>query len=148
MTAKKKPAEQEDITISPAMLKWIVGVVGGLLAALVLWWQVWDRIDSRWRLETIQKAKDDQADAAIKGVEAKAAADLAKHKEADRRGDAWTLFVIQDFRAAAETKWAEDCTKEKRPADVCRELDRKATDSRQRATELRGAAMAASKEGP
>lgn len=154
----KKP-EPTGFSISPAMIKWLLGTLIALFTAIVLWWQVFDRVDAHWRLEAIQKAKDDKIDADIKGVAAKADTDLkgaitkiendfAKYKEADRRAGAWTLYIVQDFRAAAEAKWAQDCVDRKRPADICRELDAKASEARARANEQRAAAMDSSKEKP
>lgn len=152
MTARKKaPPDDDDpqeITLSPRMIKWTVGLVTGALGFFVLWSQVWDRIDARWRLETIQQANDAKVAAEISAVDKKAAEALSDHVKADNRSRAWTLFVIQDFRAAAETRWAEECLAKKLPADVCRELDRKATESRQRAAEARTKAMEASRETP
>jgi len=148
MTARKKTEPQEEITISPAMLKWAIGIVTGFLGLLVLWWQVWDRIDNRWRQESIQKAIDAKVSSDITAVDKKAADALGDHLKADARSRAWTLFAIQDFRASAETRWSEECPGKKLPPEVCRELDRKATESRARAAEMRTKAMEASKESP
>jgi hypothetical protein len=147
-TRKKAPPEEDEISITPKQLKWIIGLVAGFFGALVLWWQVWDRIDNRWRLESIQKANDAKVAAEINAVDKKAADALGDHLKADNRARSWTLFAIQDFRASAETRWAEECADRKRPPDVCRELDRRAATSRQQAQELRSKAMEASKEAP
>lgn len=153
MTARKKPAVEpvddgREFTVTPAMLKWGFGVMTALLGAFILWTQAWEKIDSRWRLESIQKANDAKVSAEISAIDKKAVDALSDHVKADNRSRTWTLFVIQDFRAAAETRWAEECVDKKRPADVCRELDRKATESRARAAEMRSKAMEASKETP
>lgn len=159
-TRKKKPVEEDDDpTISPRQLKWLLWVAGAVLGLLLVWWQVWDRVESHWRREEVQKAIDAKVAAEIVAAKEKAASDLAAvdkkatdalsdHLKADARSRAWTLFAIQDFRAAAETRWAEECIAKKLPADVCRDLDRKATASRQQAQEARTRAMEASKESP
>lgn len=150
MTARKQPSPPEPnyVQLSPALIKWVVGIVGGVFLAIIAWWQIWDRIDNHWRLETTQKARDDKSDVELKAMRDKAAADLIEHKKADLRSQSWTLSAIYDFRAAAETKWAEDCAKDKRPPDICRELERKAAATRERASQTKDAAMNASKEGP
>ncbi len=161
MAAKRAApkAAPASLVISRAFITWVVSIVGSLLLALIAWWQVWDRVEVHWRLEAIQKARDDKIDSDIKAVAAKAEADLkaaiaevksdvAKYKEADRRAGAWTSYMLQDFRAAAEAKWAQDCVLQKRPADMCRELETKATDARSRANEQRASAMDASKGQP
>ncbi len=160
MAAKRAAAQKPaGFVVSRSFVTWAVSIVGGILLALTAWWQVWDRIELHWRLEATQKAKDETIDAAIKSVAAKAESDLkaaiaevktdvAKYKEQDRRAGAWTSFQLQDFRAAAEAKWAQDCVMQKRPADMCRELETKATEARTRANEQRAAAMDASKGQP
>jgi hypothetical protein len=162
VAARKRPPPPDPLTgltISPAMIKWAVSIIGALLGAIVLWWQVWDRVEVHWRLEAIQKAKDDKVDADIKAAtmkaetELKAAvakleSDFGRYKESDARSGAWTLYVVQDFRAAAETRWAQECVDKKRPADVCHELAIKAEETRQRAKEQRAIAMDASKGKP
>lgn len=150
MTARKKPPpdDDEEPAITPRQLKWVIWFISGVLGAVILWWQVWDRIDNRWRLESIQKANDEKVASELKALDAKAADALSDHIKADNRSRAWTLFVIQDFRAAAETRWAEECVAKKLPAEVCRELERKASESRQRAAEARTKANEASREKP
>ncbi len=161
MPARKPPPQS--FTVSRAGLTWFVGIVGGLIVAYIgamqIWDSIWTRVDARWRLEAVQKAKDEKVDAQIKGVAEKADADLkaavaeiktdiSKYKEEDRRSGAWTSYMLQDFRAAAEAKWAQDCADRKRPADVCKELELKADEARKRANEQRALAMDASKGKP
>lgn len=130
------------------MIKWGVGLLASLLAGLVAWFTVWDRIDTHWRQETVQKAQDQKIEATVKAVADKAATDLESHKTAEARRSAWTLWFIQDFRAAAEMKWAEDCASAKKPADVCREYERRAAATAREADNLKAAAKDASKEKP
>lgn len=144
--AAKKPAPQTEITISPATLKWLCSILAGLAAGLLVWWQVWDRVDARWRREEVQVARDAKAEADLKALEAKAAAALATHSVSEQRARLWMLYVVQDFRASAETRWAEECVDKKRPADVCREAERKAAESRTRASEARTQAKDVSEE--
>jgi hypothetical protein len=150
---------REGVSISPAAIKWIAGTLAAIFAAVVAWWQIWDRVDNHWRLETIQKAQDDKlaadvkaarekAEADVKATEAKIKAELATHKERDASSSAWTLYVIQDFRAAVESKWASDCIRNKAPVDICREQDRKAQEASAQASNLKAQAQQASKEKP
>ncbi len=162
MAAPKRPPSA-GFTVSRSGLTWFVGILGGLIVAYIgamqIWDSIWVRVDARWRLESIQKANDAAVDASIKAVAAKADADLkaaiaevktdiSKYKEDDRRAGAWTSFMLQDFRAAAEAKWSQDCIDRKRPADICKELEIKADDARKRANEQRALAMDASKGKP
>ncbi len=146
--ATKKPEPQREFTISASAIKWTAGVGASLLAALVAWFTVWERIDTHWRQESVQKAQDQKIEAQVKAVGDKAATDLEIHKTAEARRSAWTLWFIQDFRAAAERKWAEDCIGAKKPSDVCREYQHRADATAREADSLKSVAKEASKEKP
>lgn len=145
---REPPTQHDGVSISPAAIKWIVGTLAALFAAIVAWWQIWDRVDNHWRLESIQKAQDDKAAAEIKAVREQTKAELLVHKDRDASSSAWTLYVIQDFRAAVESKWASDCLRNKAPLDICREQDRKAQEASTQASNLKAQAQQISKEKP
>jgi hypothetical protein len=148
MPARRQPPSSAGFTISPATVKWGLSGVAALFAALVGYWQVMDRIDNHWRLESIQRAKEAQDAAELKALRDKLEAELREHKGNDVRTAAWTIWLIQDFRAAAEQKWAKDCVHLKYDAGMCSELEQQAAETRRQAIESKHKAEDVSKEKP
>lgn len=120
----KKPAPVDVVHVSAGLIRWLVGIIGGILLAIGAWFVVWDRIEAHW--VTTSKFKN--------------------HQGNDGQKFAWIIFSIQDFRAAAAAKWAEDCRNQKRPEAECARLEREATTLAGQAGDLKKEAAATSKE--
>lgn len=124
--AAKKPAPVDVVHVSAGLIRWLVGIIGGILLAIGAWFVVWDRIEAHW----VTTAK------------------FKSHQGTDGQKFAWIIFSIQDFRAAAASKWAEDCRNQKRPESECQRLEREANSLTQQALDLKKEAAATTKEKP
>ena len=103
MTARRRTTkpEPEQISVSPSTIKWILGALAALFAAIVGWNQVTTLFDNHWRLEKTQQQQDKLIDAQMAAAKAESAANLEAHRIAEARQLAWLNYSIQDFRAAA-----------------------------------------------
>lgn len=134
------------IAFSPTTIKWVAGVLSGIFALIVGWFAVWDRIDSRWRHESVQAAQDKATAAEIKALADKAEAadkELARRAEAGR---AWVFWSVIDSKAVNSSQWAELCKYLKRPGDVCARFEAEAQQYRQEATDAKRAAQAVGRD--
>lgn len=149
----KQLQQPKEFTISAGMIKWVVSVVGSLIVLVGGWFVVWDRIDTHWRLEQVQAAKDKEyaaelhrIDNDVKAAKEKAEADtklLAKKAEVGR---AWVVWSIVDTKADISTKLVALCKGLKLSQSEC---DRWAEDARRAASEAerkKSAAEDSSKE--
>jgi hypothetical protein len=122
-----EPPAKQEFTISAGMIKWLAGFVGLVLTAVVAWFAVWDRIDTHWRLETVQAARDKDTATQIAAVKDKAEADtkaLAKKAEVGR---AWLFYGLADGKAYTAAQFARVCKALKLPADDCERQKEDAT---------------------
>ena len=142
--AAKKPAvvrrvaeikPPQEFVISAGMIKWVVGVVGGIFVAYAGWKVVWDDIRTYWRLETIQQAKDKETETRLKAVTQRAEV-----------GRAWLFYSIADAKAFNAQQWSVFCKALKLPADACDQLKEQANQYRQEATAAKSTANEAGKE--
>lgn len=128
MTAKRRqpePVQPVDVVhVSANLIKWAGGFLAALVAIIVGYFTIFDRVDNHW--VTTDKFK--------------------QHQGSDRQKFAWIIFGIQDFRAAAAAKWAEDCRNQKRPDSECARLEREATALATQAADLKKEATATTKE--
>jgi hypothetical protein len=123
--APPPPAQPVDVVhVSAGLIKWVAGFFAALFAAIVGYFAIWDRVDAHWL--TTNKFK--------------------QHQSTDGQKFAWIIFSIQDFRAAAAAKWAEDCRNQKRPESECARLEREANSLTQQALDLKKEAAATTKE--
>jgi len=152
VTARKPPIPPPDqpiikqITIGAGALKWTIGVVGSLLVAIVAWFAVWDRIDTHWRLETVQAATDKRVEANIAAVKDKADADTKTIARRAEIGRAWVLSAVAETKAYTAAQFARICRPLKLAPDECSRQDADATQFRQEAMEAKRAASDAGKD--
>ena len=145
MTTKRKPPPQE-FTISAGLIKWAVGIIVLILGGVVSWFAVWDRIDSHWRLETVQAANDKRIDADIKQAREKAENDtkaLARNAEVGR---AWVRSSIVDTKAYTAAQFARICHALRLPAEECERQKVEADQFRQEAADAKREALVTGKE--
>jgi hypothetical protein len=144
MTTRKKttqaPAPQE-FTISAGMIKWAVGIIGGVLTVLVAWFAVWDRIDTHWRLESVASQKEKEQATHDKQVDLQIQS-VAKRAEIGR---AWVIYNVADGKAYTAAQFARICRALTLPADECARQDADALGFRQEATEAKRQAAEAGK---
>lgn len=152
MTARRRPAkpqrepEPEQISVSPATIKWLLGALAALFAAIVGWNQVATLFDNHWRLEKTQQQQDKLIDAQIAAAKAESAANLEAHRIAEARQLAWLNYSVQDFRAAAAAQWAKQCLFIFKSKEQCHDAPEVAADAKQKASDARRIAEALSKE--
>lgn len=105
---KKQPVVEEpqpvDVVHVASSIKWVIGAVGAVLGLLVAWYIVQDRIDSHWRLETVQTVKDKEVEVKLRTLAQKAEV-----------GRAWLFVAITDFKADWREQQADDCREQKKP---------------------------------
>ncbi len=145
MTVKRKPAPQE-FTVSASFIKWMVGIVVLILGGVVSWFAVWDRIDSHWRLETVQALNDKKVDDQIKQAREKAEADtkaLAKNADVGR---AWVRSSVIETKAYTAAQFARICRALKLPGDECERQKAEADQFRIEASDAKRDALNAGKE--
>lgn len=165
--AKRKPIRRRaapalrqvdvsQIVLSPSSIKWILSVLGTLVAFVIGYWTLWDRVqaslDARWRLESVQQAKDREQeahyariDAAIKAERTQSEAELKALAKRAEQGRAWVLWSVIDSRALNTEQFAVICNSLKRPGEVCLKFERDAMQYRQEAQEAKRAAQEAGK---
>lgn len=138
--------DEPAVMLSPAAIKWGLSAVAAVLGVIVVWWQVWDRIDAHWRLETVQAAQDKALKADIQAAKDKADADVKELARRAEVGRAWLFWSVTDGKAVNTSQWAELCKFLKRPGDVCVKYEQDAAAYRQEAVEAKRAATAAGRE--
>lgn len=157
MAVKTKPRDRrvlpvavepppKEFTISASLIKWAIGAVAGLLTAIVTWFAVWDRIDTHWRLETIQAAQDKKIEADIKSAREKADADTKRLAQRAEVGRSWLFYAVVDGKALTASYMLEMCKAMKRPEEVCSRFAKDETKFTQQAEQARSAAAEAGKE--
>jgi hypothetical protein len=134
------------LAFSPAFIKWAIGVVAGLFAAIVAWNSLVDRIENHWRLESIQTTKDAKVDADIKSARDKAEQDTKALARRAEVGRAWLFYSLGDFRANNSQQWAQVCPALKQPREVCERWAADAAQHRQEAAEAKRSATDAGKD--
>lgn len=145
MTVKRKPPAQE-FTISAGLIKWAVGIIGALLTCVVAWFAVWDRIDSHWRLETVQAANDKRIDADIKQARDKADGDTKALAKSAEVGRAWVRSSIIETKAYTAAQFARLCRALKLPGEECDRQKNEADQFRLEAADAKREALNAGKE--
>ena len=120
MPAKPQPVDV--VHIDARVFKIVIAAIVTILGSIGGYFVLADRIDNHWL--TTDKAK-------------------VKFQAIDRN-TAWILFSVQDFKAAAADKWAEDCRAQRKPGD-CRHLDDQAAQFKAEALDLKKSAAAQSK---
>ncbi len=128
--------------VSIGMVRWVVGAVVTVIAALTGWFVVWDRIDGHWRQESVQIAKDKEAEAKEKQLRSEIA---AVNKKAEV-GRAWVLWSVQDTKAYTAAQFAMICRALKQAE--CAQKDNDAAQFRQDASEAKRSASEAGKGSP
>ena len=73
--ARTREIDASQIVFSGRSIKWIVGLIGTALVAIIGWLTLWDRVDARWRHESVQAAQDRAIAAEIAAAREKAASD-------------------------------------------------------------------------
>ncbi len=148
MPPKRTPprALPTEFTVSSKFIGWAIGVLAGLLGAIIAWNQLWDRIDSRWRLETIQAAQDKKIAADIAAVKDKAETDTKRLAQRAEQGRAWLFWSITDSKAQSADQWATVCASLKLPVDTCGKFKQNAENLRQEALAAKRDATDASKD--
>lgn len=145
MTTRKKPVAQleppQEFTVSAGMIKWGVGIIGGLLTVLVAWFAVWDRIDTHWRLESVASQKEKEQATHDKQVDMQIQ-QVAKRAEVGR---AWVLFSVADGKAYTAAQFARICRALRLPSDECIRQDADAQAFRQESIEAKRQAAEAGK---
>jgi hypothetical protein len=130
------------VLLSPAVIRWGLSVFASILGIAYAWHQGWEKVESHWRLESVQAAQDRATAAAIKAVEDKADAadkELARRAEVGR---AWVFWAVVDSKATNSSQWAELCKYLKRPGDVCARFEAEAQQYRQEAIDAKRTAQA------
>lgn len=140
--------EEPSFTFTSGQVKWVVGILGGLLALFLAWDQVWQKIEAHWRLEAVQAAKDKQLDTQMKSIEDKAANDSKQIARRAEIGRAWLFYNLSDFRADNTQQWAQVCTALKQPPEVCQKWQADAAQLRQEAADAKRQANEAGKGMP
>lgn len=154
MPAKKSPEPPpKEFTVSAGMIKWLVGFLGGVVVLIGGWFVIWDRIDTHWRLEQVQSAKDKEAaaeirriDADVKAAREKAETDTKLLAKKAETGRAWVIWSVQDTKAYTAAQFARVCRALKLPPDECARQDGDAQLFRQDATNAKHEAADAGKE--
>lgn len=151
MARKPAPARQQarrsdEFVVSSRMIRWAIGFVGAALAAIVAWFTIWDRIDSHWRLETVQKAQDAKQKAELDALRDKTDSDMKQLAKRAEVGRAWVLWSVMDSKATNATQFSEICKSLKRPGEVCAKYEQDAVQFRQEASDAKRAAQDAAKE--
>lgn len=132
-TAEPKPPQE--FVISAGMIKWAVGVIGGLFVAYAGWKVVWDDIKTYWRLEAVQQAKDKETEVKLKAIAQRA--DV---------GRAWLFYSIADAKAFNAQQWATFCKALRLPQDACDQLRDQSKQYHDEANQAKSDANAAGKE--
>lgn len=150
MNAKRKGRSDDDSLpqINPRWVKWGIGVITGMFGLFLAVLAVWDRVESHWRLESIQKSNDQKIAADFKAARDKSDADnkaLARRAESGR---AWLFWSVADAKAVNASQWAELCKFLKRPGDMCARYERDAEQYREEAAAAKRAAQDVGKEKP
>lgn len=157
MTARKDKPPPQEFVISAGMIKWTVGIVGGILTVVVAWFAVWDRIDSHWRLESVQAANDKRIDADLKATKDKAADDfkiaVAKAEQDTKAlaqraevGRAWVRASVIETKAYTAAGFARICRALKLPAEECDKQKEEAAQFKVEATAAKTEALTAGKD--
>ncbi len=135
-----------EFTISSNLIKWTVGIVGALLSVVVAWFAVWDRIDSHWRLETVQAANDKRIDNDIKSAVQKAEQDTKAMATKAEVGRAWVRSSVIETKAYTASGFARICKALKIPGDECEHQKTEAEQFRVEAADAKRDALNAGKE--
>lgn len=154
--AKKKPARvvvrndegptSNDFAISARVLWWVGGGIGALLVGVVSWFTIWDRIDTHWRLESIQTAKDKEIAATVQAARDKAESDVKQLTRRAEVGRAWLFWSINDSKADNAGRWSEACKVLKWPQQICSRYEADAMRYRQEEIEAKRTATEAGKD--
>ena len=123
----------EPFVITASMIKWLVGVIGGIVVAYAGWKVVWDDIRTYWRLEQVQQQKDKETEQKLKTIAQKAEV-----------GRAWVFFSITDFKAEWREQQVDDCRSKK--GNDCARLSEKAAAARTEAAAAKAAALETGKD--
>lgn len=157
----------QEFAITPVMIKWTAGLVAAVLAAIVSWYVIWDRIDAHWRLESIQAAKDKEIEAKVNAqkteIEAKVLAQKtevdvrlkAQHDESEKGlkqmavraevGRAWLFWSMTDLKAEQRERYVQLCKFLKWPSAECEKAQLEAVRARQEEMDAKRSAQNAGK---
>lgn len=146
MTERKgKPAPQEFVVTS-SQIKWLVGILATVITIVVGWFAVWDRIDSHWRLESVQAANDKRIDADIVAAKAKAEQDTKLLAQKAEIGRAWVRLSVIETKAYTAAGFARICRALKLPVEECEKQKEEAAAFKAEATAAKTEALNAGKE--
>ncbi len=139
---KPEPPARQEFVISAGLIKWAISIGGGLVVLIGGWFVIWDRVDTHWRLEQVQAAKDKEyaaevkrLDNDVKAAREKAESDtkiLAKKAETGR---AWVLWGITDTKAYTASQFVRICHALKLPNEECARQEAEASAFRQEAAD-------------
>ena len=146
MTAHKAKPPPQEFVISAGMIKWTVGIVGAILTCIVAWFAVWDRIDSHWRLESVQAANDKRIDADILAAKLKAEQDTKSLAQKAEVGRAWVRASVIETKAYTAAGFARNCRALKLPAEECEKQKEEAASFKTEATAAKQDALNAGKD--